>query len=134
MLGMYAGLRVFYMDENMILRTYLLAVKLFAPASALGPVTGQVVMKWVVQVLAQTGLRPSNFAGAVSDAGSDVSTGVGRYFPREWCFPHMLNRATIDGTGMANASRLSKNTHCRTLLEDAKKVIEHFNRSTRSKV
>ena len=48
---MYSGLRVFYMDENMILRTYLLAVKLFAPASTLGPVTGQVVMKWGVQVL-----------------------------------------------------------------------------------
>lgn len=122
------------MDENMTLRSYLLAVKLFRPASSLGKITGEVVMKWVNQVLAQHGLKPGDFAGAVSDVGSDVSTGVGCVFFREWCFAHMLNRATIDGTGMANELRLSKNRHCRTLLEDAKKVIQHFNRSQRAKV
>lgn len=131
---MCAGVRIFYMAENMMLRSYLLAVKLFQPCSALGPTTGTVVMKWVVQVLAQHGLRPSDFAGVVSDAGSDVSSGVGKSFRREWCLPHMLNRATIDGTGMANTTRLSKNLDCRALVEDAKKVIQHFNRSSRDKV
>ncbi|CAN0044929.1 unnamed protein product, partial [Ectocarpus sp. 12 AP-2014] len=130
----YIGVRIFYMTENMILRSYLLTVKLFQPCSALGPTTGTVVMKWVVQVLAQHGLRPSDFAGVVSDAGSDVSSGVGRSFSREWCLPHMLNRATIDGTGMANTTRLSKNLDCRALLEDAKKAIQHFNRSSRDKI
>ncbi|CAB1111867.1 unnamed protein product [Ectocarpus sp. CCAP 1310/34] len=131
---MCAGVRIFYMTEIMILRSYLLAVKLFQPCSALGPTTGTVVMEWVVQVLAQHGLRPSDFAGAVSDAGSDVSSGVVKSFSREWCLPHMLNRATIDGTGLANTTRLSKNLDCRALLEDAMKVIQHFNRSSRDKV
>ncbi|CAN0307318.1 unnamed protein product, partial [Ectocarpus sp. 13 AM-2016] len=111
-----------------------LAVKLFQPCSALGPTTGTVVVKWVVQVLAQHGLRPSDFAGVVSDAGSDVSSGVGRSFSREWCLTHMLNSATIDGTGMANTTRLSKNLDYRALLEDAKNVIQHFNRSSRDKI
>lgn len=122
------------MDENMNLRSYLLAVKLFRPASAFGTVGGVVLMKWVVQVLAQHGLRPSHFAGAVSDAGSDVSTGVGKAFPREWCFPHMLNRATIDATGMANSALRSKNAECRALVQDVKTVVEHFNRSGNAKV
>ncbi|CAM9198236.1 unnamed protein product [Hapterophycus canaliculatus] len=125
---------VFYMDEKMIMRTFLLAMKLFRPGVILGKVTGGVLMKWCRQVLAQHGLRPTDFAGAVSDAGSDVSAGVGKEFCREWCIPHMLNRATIDGTGMANKRASSKNTECRDLLEDAKKIIEHFNRSSRDKI
>lgn len=118
----------------MNLKTFLLAVKLFRPGTILGKITGPVVMKWGRQVLAQHGLRPADFAGAVSDAGADVATGVGKVFSREWCIPHMLNRATIDGTGMANSRTSSKNIECRDLLEAAKKVIEHFNRSSRDKV
>ncbi|CAN0595861.1 unnamed protein product, partial [Laminaria digitata] len=34
---------------------------------------------------------------------------VGKHFKREWCTPHMLNRATIDGTGMSNSRSTSKN-------------------------
>lgn len=131
---MPAGLRIFYMAEIMVLRSYLLAVKLFRPSSAHGKVGGEVVMKWVKQVLAQHGLRPGDFVGAVSDAGSDVKTGLGQALPREWCLPHMLNRATIDGTGMANNVRHSKNLECRKLVESVKKVVEHANRSHRFQV
>ena len=87
------------MDRNITLRTHLLAVKLFRPDPSLGKITGEVVMKWLRQVLAQHGAR-ENIAGAVTDAGSDISTGVGRHFKPEWCFPPILNRVTIDGTGM----------------------------------
>lgn len=122
------------MDDKMILRTHLLAVKLFRPAPSLGKITGSVVMKWIRQVLAQHGIRDKDIAGAVTDAGADVKTGVGLAFPREWCGPHMLNRVTIDGTGMANTSAASKNPAGRNTLGMCKGVIEHFNRSTRDKV
>ena len=122
------------MTEDMRLETHLLAVKLFRPASSLGKVTGEVVMKWVRQVLAQNGLKPEDFAGAVSDNGSDVSTGVGSVFRREWCLPHMFNRAMVDGLGVANERRLSKNLLGRELLDGGKKVVEHFNRSGGAKV
>lgn len=131
---MSAGVRVFFMAAGMILMTHLLAVKLFRPDPSLGKITGTVVMKWIRQVLAQHGLREKDIAGAVTDAGADVSTGVGRAFQREWCSPHMLNRVTVDGTGMSNSRRDSKNPECRDLLEASKKVIERFNRSTRDKV
>ncbi|CAN0339225.1 unnamed protein product [Laminaria digitata] len=91
-------------------------------------------MKWVRQVLAQHGAREKNIAGAVTDAGSDISTGVGKHFKREWCTPHMLDRATMDGTGMSNSRSTSKNPETRDLLDLLKKVAEHFNRSTGSKI
>ena len=74
-----------YMDCNGILRTYLLAVKLFRPDPSLGKITGEVVMKWARQVFADHGIAETDIAGAVTDAGADVSTGVGKAFPREWC-------------------------------------------------
>lgn len=59
------------------------AVKLFRPDPSPGKITGVGVMKWIRQVLAQHGLGDKNIAGAVTDAGADVSTGVRREFPRE---------------------------------------------------
>lgn len=43
-------------------------------------------------------LDPTTSPAPNSDAGSDVSTGRGRHLPREWCFPHMLNRAGSSAT------------------------------------
>lgn len=129
-----AGVRIFFIDSKCILQTMLLAVKLFRPDPSLGKVTGSVVLLWLIQVLAQNGLRKSNIAGAVTDAGADVRTGVGDAFDREWCGPHMANRATIDGTGMSPTKAASKNPRCRELLELCKKVVEFVNRSSSFKV
>ena len=129
-----AGVRVFYMDDKGILRTHLLAVKLFLPNPSLGKITGAVVLKWLLTVLAQHGVAQKDIAGAVTDAGADVSTGVGRAFDREWCNPHLLNRALLEGTGMTSSAESSPNAACCKLLEEAKKVIQYFNRSTTSKV
>ena len=84
-----AGVRIFYMDAKGIVQTMLLAVKHFRPAPSLGKVTGQVVMLWVCQVLAQNGLHEKDISGAVTDSGGDVRTGVREAFDREWCIPHM---------------------------------------------
>lgn len=92
-------------------------------------------MKWTRQVLGDHGIEEKHIAGAVTDAGADVSTGVGKAFPREWCFPHMINRALIEGTGMStSASGSLINPECKSLLDGAKAVIEFMNRSSSSKV
>ena len=91
-------------------------------------------MLWVRQVLAQNGLHEKDIAGAVTDAGGDVRTGVGKAFDREWCIPHMSNRATIDGNGMSQTKEASKNLLCRCYLEVCKKVVEMVNRSASFKV
>ena len=123
------------MHCNGILRTYLLAVKLFRPDPSLGKITGEVVMKWARQVFADHGIAETDIAGAVTDAGADVSTGVGKAFPREWCGPHMINRALIEGTGTSpSAAGALINPGCKSLLDSCKTVIEFLNRSTQSKV
>ncbi|CAM9362719.1 unnamed protein product, partial [Sphacelaria rigidula] len=70
-----------------------------------------------------------DIAGAVTDAGSDVRSGVVSAWSWEWCFAHLLNRATIDATGMSPAKDPSKNPQCRELLELIKGMVEHFNKS-----
>lgn len=117
-------MRIFYIDSNGVLRTHLLAVKLFRPATSLGKVTGKVVLKWFLQVLGQHGIPIERVAGAVTDGGGDVRTGIAQATTRGWCGPHMLNRAIIDGTGMANTASQSKNRACRGLMETCKKVVE----------
>lgn len=127
-------MRIFYMDAKGIPRTHLLAVKLFRPDPSLGKITGGVVLKWLRQVLAQHGLHTKDIAGAVTDAGADVSTGVGSAFSREWCHPHMINSALLEGTGVSTSGGSSTNPECWKLLDEAKKVIQYFNKSTGSKV
>lgn len=122
------------MNAKGIVQTMLLAVKHFRPDPSLGKVTGKVVMLWVRQVLAQNGVDEKDVVGAVTDAGGDVRTGVGEAFDREWCIPHMSNRATIDGTGMSQSRDASKNLICRDLLDLCKKVVEMANRSASFKV
>ncbi|CAB1096918.1 unnamed protein product [Ectocarpus sp. CCAP 1310/34] len=129
-----AAVRIFYIDSSGFLRTHLLAVKLFRPAPSLGKVTGKVVLKWFLQVLGQHGIPIERLAGAVTDGGGDVRTGIGQVATRAWCGPHMLNRVIIDGTGMANTANQSKNLSCRGLMEICKKVVQHVNRSQGFKI
>ena len=119
---MHPGVRIFCIDDKGILQTHLLAVKLFRPDPTLGgKVTGEIVVKWTRQMLADHGIDEKDIAGAVTDNGSDVASGIGLAFPREWCFPHMINRALIDVTGMNPSGVGSKmNPDCKSLLEQAK--------------
>lgn len=103
-------MRIFHLDEDFTLRTHLLAVKLFRPASELvGKVTSKLATKWVKQVLRQFRPTEEDIAGAVTDAGTNVVSGVGWAFNWKWCIPHLLNRITTDGSGMALTKKLSKN-------------------------
>ncbi|CAM9762552.1 unnamed protein product, partial [Sphacelaria rigidula] len=113
----------------MDVKMHLLALKLFRPHRSFDKHGGDVVFKWIIQVLAQHGIRQEDIAGAVTDAGSDVRSGVVSAWFREWCFAHLLNRATIDATGMSPAKDRSKHPQCRELLDLIKGMVEHFNKS-----
>ena len=129
------GCRISYLNADMHFKTHLLAIKLFRPHPNLGrKVTGELVLKWVCKVLQQFGLRMEHIAGAVADAGTDIKGALGKACKWEWCLPHLLNRVTVDATGMSMDKKKSKNPLCRELIDSVKKVVEHFNQSDASKV
>ncbi|CAN0107125.1 unnamed protein product, partial [Sphacelaria rigidula] len=53
--------------------------------------SGDVVFKWIIQVLAQHVIRHEDIAGAVMDAGSNVRSEVVLAWSQEGCFAHLLN-------------------------------------------
>ncbi|CAM9530188.1 unnamed protein product, partial [Sphacelaria rigidula] len=118
----------------MDVKTHLLALKLSRSHRSLDKHGGDVVFQWIIHVLAQHGIRDEDIAGAVTDAGSDVRSGVVSAWSWEWCFDHLLNRATIDATGMSPARDRQKNPQCRELLELIKGMVEHFNKSAVDKI
>lgn len=130
------GMRVFYLNEKLQVKTHLLAVKHFDPEPTLGGErAGQLLFKWMMQVLRQFGLRESDIAGLTSDGGGTDITGVaGKTFLREWCVPHLLNRVTTAASGMTLDIKSSKNVAGRSLVEGMKEVYEHLNKSTGSTV
>ncbi|CAM9908053.1 unnamed protein product, partial [Sphacelaria rigidula] len=111
------GVRGFLLDQKTDVKTHLLALKRFRPHGSFDKHGGDVVFRWIIQVLAQHGIRHEDIAGAVADAVSDVRSGVVLAWSWEWCFAHLLNRATIDATGMSSAKDRSKNVQCREQLE-----------------
>lgn len=134
------GLGVSYLDDKMRAKSHLLAVKLFRPATNPPPgggstaAVGEVVLKWVLQVLGQFGMRAEDVAGAVTDAGVDVRGAIAAAFPWEWCVPHLLNRVATEGSGMGGTRQQSKNLPCRELVESMRGAVEVFNRSAQRKV
>ena len=116
------------------MNTHLLALKLFRPPPTFDKHSGDVVFKWLIQILAEHGVREEDIGGAVTDGGTDIRSGVEAAWSWEWCIPHLLNRATVDATGMSPTRDRSKNPDCRDLLEVIKGMVEHFNRSAVDKV
>lgn len=118
----------------MLLHSHLLAVKPFRPAPSTGENIGEIAVKWAIQVLQQFGLEEKDVAGVVSNTGSQFGSGVSRTFEWDSCILHLLDRATVDGTGLSFAKKDSKNLQCRKLVEDMKTVIETLNKLEISEV
>ena len=83
-------------------------------------------------MLQQLGLSMEHIEGAVTDAVTDIKDALGKTFKWEWCLPHLLNRVTVDATGMSTNKKKSKNPLCRDLVDSLKKVVEHYNKSNAS--
>ena len=76
----------------------------------------------------------NDLASTVTDAESDVKSGVGPSCRWEWCIPHLLDCVTTDGAGVSQAANQSKNPLCRSLTDACRKVVERHNKSPAAKV
>eukprot|EP00624_Nannochloropsis_granulata_P001156 evm.model.NODE_15339_length_18062_cov_47.764866.1 len=106
----FLGIRVRYLDDNWRVRSKLLSLRFFFPSSELREdhQLSVLVSMWVKSCLSDYGLKVDNFVGAVSDSGSDVKRCCTSEnclgLPWEWCGPHLLNRALVDGLGWTETS------------------------------
>lgn len=125
------------MKEDGAIMTQLLAVKKYIRGNEVSDErAGECVRLWSGQVLEEWGFDWKDVLGAVTDSGSDVKFAFG-HTPgifREWCIPHLLNRAIIEGFGLSLSPATSKNPQSRALCGDMKKDIEHMHKSTKDNV
>ena len=119
------AVRATMLDDQMAVKTYLLAVEQFRQYPSSRRITSEEVSKWVGKVLAQHDIGDEDVIGTVTDARADVRCLVGGIEPWEECLAHLLNSATMDGTGMSEVMEGSKNPLCRELLELVEKTVEH---------
>ena len=103
----FVGLRLFFMDPEYALRTFLLAVREFDPSSEIreGKEGLRTCMRvWNEGILEIFGLTFKNIFGATTDGAGDVRIlsiyDIMAYW--EWCPPHMINRALIHAFGKRN--------------------------------
>lgn len=125
------------MKEDGAIMTQLLAVKQFSPGKEVSDErAGECVRLWSDQVLEEWGFGWKHVLGVVTDSDSDVKFAFGNTpgLLREWCIPHLLNRAIIDGFGLSLSPAKSTNPQCRELCGDMKKDIEHLRKSSKDNV
>lgn len=120
------AVRATMLDDKMTMKTCLLAVKLLRPDPSCRSMTSKVLLKWVRQVLAQYGIRDEDVIGAVTDIRDGVRRWMGGMWPWEECLAHLLNGATVDGTGMRGKEEKSKNLPCRKLLGLIRETVDEF--------
>lgn len=132
-----SGLRAFLMKEDGAIMTQLLAVKQYSPGKEVSDErAGECVRLWSGQVLEEWGFGWKHVLGVVTDSESGVRFAFGNTpgIFREWCIPHLLNRAIIDAFGLSLSPATSKNPPSRAMFGDMKKDIEHVNKSTNDNV
>lgn len=64
----------------------------------------------------------------------DVRGGVRYAFRVELYVPHLLNCVSVDGIGLAMDKKWCKNPLARQLVDDTRRIVEHFNKSDATKV
>ncbi|CAN0352349.1 unnamed protein product, partial [Laminaria digitata] len=131
------GLRVFLLSENFTEQTFLLAVKQYKPNPDLtGEQTGHLITLWAEQVLNEFHLDWSMVASAVTDGASHLKFALGNIpgVVREWCIPHMLNRAIIDAFGLASSPGEPKNVPAREVMVRVREAAEQMKQSATGRV
>lgn len=125
------------MKDGFVLMTQLLAVKEYSPGKEVSDErAGECVRLWAGQVLEEWGFGWEYVLGAVTDSGSDVKFAFVNTpgLHREWCIPHLLNRAIIEAFGLSLTPATSKNPDSRQLMSDMRKDVEHMSKSDKDKV
>ena len=100
MCGRVSGLRLFWCTPTFILRSALVAVKLFQPSDELsdGVQLSGALLRWVEEVLGEIGLDTSALFSTVTDDRSNAKRLCLKIPGSAWegCFPHMLNCALVE--------------------------------------
>lgn len=114
------------------MKSFLLAVRQYKPGEHCSSVeAGRLVQLWAEHALQEFGLDWTMVAGATTDSGSEVKFAF-MDIPgvlREWCIPHMLNRAIIDAFGLSLDPKKSKNPDARKPILEVRRIVEHINKS-----
>ncbi|CEG40648.1 Ribonuclease H-like domain [Plasmopara halstedii] len=96
----------------------------------------EVLYSWVIDVLAEFGLLPSDIAGSTSDGGGDIRRLLSKLLTAafwEWCVPHLSNCALQESYGANLDPSKIGNIECRETLQTMRSVIEHLNKSPQGK-
>ncbi|CAM9220072.1 unnamed protein product, partial [Hapterophycus canaliculatus] len=134
----YIGLRLFWCTTKFVVDSALVAVKLFRPSAEL---TGSEQLSdslsiWAEEVLKELGVETRHLFSTVTDAESDVKRlclkALGSEW--EWCFPHMLNCALVEGFGTTASRAACKNADARRIIDAVKRAVEELNESSLVKV
>lgn len=135
-----AGLRLTWIDDDWVRHSRLIACRHYNPSSQLRDEVraSELLADYVKSCLAEFNLNVQDIYAVVTDSGSDVkrcathSSCLNK--PWEWCGPHLLNRALIDGVGYSEKKDDSNNLSGRELIMQMRNVISKIKKSTTLKV
>lgn len=68
------------------------------------------------------------------DGGTDMKGKVGEIFNWECGVRHVLSRMEVDGNGSAMDKKRCKHPRARQLVDDARRIFEHFNKCDAAEV
>ena len=132
----FVGVRIFVLI-NAMLWSALLAVSEYAPPKDWDDQkeASQWLLEYVVAVLAWYGIKTTDVAGAISDAGSDCKKAFNVHARQKykwawsWCWPHCLDRVLLAACGTQAEKGRSSNPQMRELVNSCRKVVEQVNKS-----
>lgn len=128
------------MNDAWQVRSRLISCRHFNPASEIrdGVAASFILAEWTKACLAEFGLTIDDVFAMVTDSGSDVkrcaSSAACLQKPWEWCGPHMLNRALIEGAGYDEDKAKSGNPTARQLIYMMRNCIMTIKKSDNAKV
>ncbi|KAI0565138.1 Ribonuclease H-like protein [Gracilaria domingensis] len=130
----FCGLCIFFVDSEWQMKSFLLAVRQFNPSTTLAESRrlSDILQLWINTIFIEFELDLKHLFSSTSDSGSDIRLLCSKLLPGfwDWCIPHLLNCALVDAFETSLHSEGVRNTNCRGLLRDVKKIIEHLNKST----
>lgn len=143
----FLGFRIFWAMGG-IIHTRLLACTLYRPDIPDGDAekeqASEIVWRYLTQVLAFYEIDITNFAGATSDGGPDLKrafdtlareTAAKGLWVWDWCLPHKLHCALVQGLGTNPDIKYCKNKACRGDITKVRNTVRLFHASpTASKV
>ena len=93
---------------------------------------------WVKSCLSEFKISERDIFAVVTDSGSDVKRCATHEAclnkPWEWCGPHLLNRALVEGVGYTEDKKDSQNLDGRKLIFEMRNTIMKIKKSENVKV